>query len=212
MHQQLCRTAYAFFRIALILVAGCLSACATTSSAVQGRGGDYFPGGSRYYSYGVSQSKEGFVNIARAQSDYSMYPGSRHWVDITVRRSPSEFNVLQAYFPLHVRWVLKDGRQFIAENIDVRAIMGEYFKSHEIDLPFQKEARPFAPGDYDPSFVHEVRDDVVILKWLIRYNRTPLERREKELPNIEYQEHIVTTIKGVPVSGIDFDQRRDSRK
>ncbi len=199
-----------FSSIALLLLTLALGACATT--AAQSSGGDYFPGGSQYYSYGVSQSKENFENVARAQSDYSLYSGPRHWIDITVGQSPSEYNLLQVYYPLHVRWVLKDGRQFIAENIDSRSIMREYFKNHQIDLPFQREHRPSAPGDYDPTFVHEVRDDVVILKWLIRYNHTPLERREKELPNIEYQEHIVTTIKGTPTTGIDFDQHRELKK
>jgi hypothetical protein len=193
-----------------------LAACGAMPATSQTR--DYLPGGAQFYSYGVSQSKENFENIERAQSDYTLFKGSRHWIDITPRKSPAEFNVLQAYYPLHARWKLKDGREFIAEAIDIRAIMREYFKTNQIKLPWQLEGRSKAPhGDYPPSLVHELKDDTVIIKWLITTNLTPVE--ERFAPSgaavkwkLSDQEFIVNTVKGTPTSGIDFENRRDSKK
>ena len=123
-------------RFAIVLLALWLSACASAGSGVSGsiQGRDYFPGGLQFYSYGVSQSKENFENVERAQSDYKLYAGSRHWIDITPRRSPSEFNLLQSYSQMHVRWKLKDGREFILKDLDMRPIMREYFKTHDIQM------------------------------------------------------------------------------
>ena len=208
-----------FYRLTAILLALLLGACATgpagapsqKSIAAAPYAADYFPGGSQFYSYGVSQSKENFANVERAQSDYSLYAGPRHWVNITVGHSPSEFNLLQAYYPLHVRWKLKDGREFILEKIDVRAVMREYFKTHQLQLQHQKEGRAWdSIGDSHPSFVHEVNGDDVVLKWLLTTNKTPV--KERLQPNgaanrwsFVYEEHIVTSIKGKPTSGIDFE-------
>src|SRR5262245_29261604 len=113
-------------RIDIFFIAVCLTACATTARKYT----DTLPGDAQFYSYGVVQSKENFENVKRAHSDYTLYSTERAWIDIKPRRSPSEFNMLQIYYPLHVRWELKDGRQFILENIDVGAIMREYFKSN----------------------------------------------------------------------------------
>lgn len=204
-----------FHRLAGLALILWLAACTTLP---QSQERDYFPGGTPFYSYGVSQSKENFANVERAQSDYSLYRDSRHWVDIKPRVSPSEFNLLQAYYPLHVRWQLKDGRQFIAENIDVRVIMREYFKTYDIKMPWQKEGRSMAKsGDGYPSLVHEIKDDTVILKWFITTNRTPV--NERFTPSgaatrwrFTDEEFIVTAIKGTPTSGINFDIRRDNQK
>ncbi len=210
-----------FQRFAIVLLALWLSACASVGGGVSGQtqGRDYFPGGVQYYSYGVSQSKENFANVERAQSDYTLYAGSRHWIDITPRRSPSEFNLLQSYSKLHVRWKLKDGREFLLEDVDMRPIMREYFKTNDIQMPWQKEGRSqHISGDGDPSLVHEVKDDTVIIKWLVITNHTPVQDRFPKTTGIPPrwkltdEEFIVTTIKGVPTRGIDFENRRDTKK
>jgi hypothetical protein len=207
-------------RFAIVLMALWLSACASVGGGASGQtqGRDYFPGGVPFYSYGVSQSKENFANVERAQSDYTLYAGSRHWIDVTPRRSPSEFNLLQSYSLLHVRWKLKDGREFILENMDMRPIMREYFKTHDIQMPWQKEHRPKADvGDLYPSLVHEVKDDTVIIKWMVRTNHTTVSERFTPTGaatrwKFTDEEFIVTTIKGVPTSGIDFENRRDTKR
>lgn len=122
-------------------------------------------------------------------------------------------NVLQMYYPLSVRWELKDGRQFIAENIDVRAAMQTYFKTHDIQLQWQREKRASKSfGDYVPAFVHEVKDDGVVLKWLVTLNLTPVAQRFSATGaankwHFKDEEYIVTTIQGTPTSGIDFDKK-----
>lgn len=181
-------------------------------------GRDYFPGGSQFYSYGVVQSKENFANVERAQSDYTMFVTERTWSDDKVVRAPGHLNMLQAYYPLHVRWKLKDGREFILENIDIRSIMREYFRTHDIQLQWQREGRPRArSGDYDPSLVHEVKDDTVIIKWFLRINNTPVSERfdatgQVTRWKISDEEFIVTTLKGNPTSGIDFEKKWEFKK
>lgn len=208
-------------RFAIVLLALWLSACASVNAGSSGKthGRDYFPGGVPFYSYGVSQSKENFANVERAQSDYTLYAGPRHWIDITPRRSPSEFNLLQSYSRLHVRWKLKNGKEFVLEDVDMRPIMRDYFKTNDIQMPWQKENRPKADvGDLYPSLVHEVKDDTVIIKWMVRANETPVQDRFPKTTGIPPrwkftdEEFIVTTIKGVPTSGIDFENRRDAKK
>ncbi len=197
-------------RLALVLLLAALSACVSNPS--MSAGADYFPGGSQFYSYGVVQSKENFVNVERAQSNYGMYSKQRSWLDIRAERAPGSINMLQAYYPLHVRWKFKDGREFILENIDIRAIMREYFKTHDIRLQWQREDRPRSKsGDYDPSLVHEVKDDTVIIKWLITTNHTPVNERFTSTGaanrwKLSEEEFIVTTLKGNPTSGIDFER------
>lgn len=197
-------------RLALVLLLAALSACVSNPS--MSAGADYFPGGSKFYSYGVVQSKENFVNVERAQSNYGMYSKQRSWLDIRAERAPGSINMLQAYYPLHVRWKLKDGREFILESIDIRAIMREYFKTHDIRLQWQREGRQRDPiGDYNPSLVHEVKDDTVIIKWFLRINGTPVGRRlaadgAATHWDISDEQFIVTTLKGNPTSGIDFER------
>ena len=86
-------------------------------------------------------------------------------------------------------------------------------------MPWQKEGRPqHLSGDGDPSLVHEIKDDTVIIKWLVITNHTPVQDRFPKTTGIPPrwkltdEEFIVTTIKGVPTSGIDFDNRRDTKK
>lgn len=137
-------------------------------AVAQGR--DYFPGGSRDYAWGGGgQSKESLVNMSRAQYEYSPSTTNRHWIDAQVSRIASATMIgLQAYYPLHVRWKLKDGREFIVENIDISSIMREYFKTHDIQMAWRREGRPKdSVGDFEPLLTHEVKDDTVRIKWVI---------------------------------------------
>lgn len=203
-------------RLALVLLLATLCACVSNPS--MSAGVDYFPGGSQFYSYGVVQSKENFANVQRAQSDYTLFVNERTWSDDKVGKAPGHLNMLQAYYPLHVRWKLKDGREFILEDIDTRAIMREYFQTHDIQMQWQREGRQRDQiGDYNPSLVHEVKDDTVILKWFLRINGTPVGRRltangAATSWDIKDEEFIVTTIKGKPTSGIDFEKKWEFKK
>ncbi len=122
---------------------------------------------------------------------------------------------MQAYYPLHVRWKLKDGREFILENIDTAALMREYFKTHKLQLQWQREGRPQAKvGEGSPLLAHEVKDDTVILKWVITINRTPVNERLTPTGAANYwdtydEEHVVAVLKGIPTSGIDFRKTRE---
>lgn len=203
-----------------LLVACCLigalllSACASGSGgpgggAAQGR--DYFPGGSPDYAWGISQTKEDFVNVEQAQSYSGLYSRQRTWQNISVSsRASATIIGLQAYYPLHVRWKLKDGREFMLENIDIATIMREYFKTHDLQLQWQREGRPKGKvGDSGPLLTHEVKDDTVRIKWVIYINRTPVDQRLTAKGaatkwDIAHEEHLVTTLQGVPTHGIDF--------
>jgi len=198
-------------RFAIVCMALWLTACASVGGGVaQGR--DYFPGGVPFYSYGVSQSKENFANVERAQSYYGMYSKERWWSSIKPVRAPGSVNMLQMYYPLDVRWKLKDGREFMLEKIDIRAVMTEYFKNHSIQMPWQKEGRrKEGPSDGYPSLVHEIKDDTVIIKWHVITNHTPVAERFTATGaatrwKFTDEEFIVTAIKGVPTTGIDFDK------
>lgn len=201
-------------RFTIVLLALWLSACASSGGGTSGQpqGRDYFPGGVQFYSYGVSQSKENFANVERAQSYYGLYTKQRTWADIKPARAPGSINMLQIYYPLDVRWKLKDGREFMLEKIDIRAIMHEYFKTNDIQMPWQKEGRrKEGPSDGYPSLVHEVKDDTIIIKWMLRINQTPVADRFTATGaatrwKLTDEEFIVTTIKGVPTRGIDFDK------
>ena len=204
-----------------LLVALSLVACAAKPSADSAgapalsasSGPDYFPGGDRWYSWGPAQSKENFANVQQAQWATGMYTKQRSWRAMFVSSSgvTANLNVLPAYYPLHVRWKLKDGRVFILENIDIKAIMHEYFKTHDLKQQWQRENRPRDRiGDGGAVLGHEVKDDTVIIKWYIEINRTPVDRRLTATGaatkwDIVKEEHFVTSIPGKPTSGIDFD-------
>lgn len=183
-----------------------------------GHARDYLPGGVEYYSVGSALNKDYFTkSVTRVQYDYALYPSVRWWIDSGPPANPSAINMLQSYMPLHVRWELKDGRQFIAENIDVRAAMREYFKHNDLKVQWQREGRSWAIGDSYASLVYDVRDDEVILKWLIRINKTPYDQRI--LPSgaatrwvFEYEEHVAGAVKGTSTQGIDFENRREVKR
>lgn len=207
-----------FRRFALvILVVFALSACASTGDNGER---DYFPGNSPYYSFGTAQSKENFANVRRAESAVGIYSDQRSWGWFDAGIAPGNILMIQYYFPFSVRWELKDGRQFILENIDVRSIMKEYFKDkgNDITLPWQREGRPkYHTGDAYPALVYEVKDDAVRIKWLIEINRTPIDKRilpsgAAVKPDIEYEQHLVVEIKGKPTRGIDFEQKWEVQK
>lgn len=216
----------AFWLLGGLALGGCATGSSTGSGSI-GAGGvgtvaqgrDYFPGGLPFYAWGVAQSKENFANVERAQVEYSPYKAKRVWIDFQgSNRATASMIGLQAYYPLHVRWKLKDSREFILENIDISAIMREYFKTHEIQLPWQREGRPkHAVGDSDPLLTHEVKDDAVRIKWVITTNRTPVNQRltaQGAATNWEFtqEEFLVATLKGVPTSGIDFNNWYEVRK
>ena len=216
------------FGLPVLFVAMTLLACAAKPIAGDSSlpalsassGPDYFPGGDRWYSWGPAQSKENFANVERAQWATGMYTKQRSWGSISVSRSQvtPNLNVLPAYYPLHVRWKLKDGREFILENIDIRAIMREYFKTHDLKQQWQRENRPRAKvGDGGAILGHEVKDDTVIIKWYIQINRTPVDQRLTATGaatkwDFVKEEHFVASIPGKPTSGIDFDNWSEIRK
>ena len=214
-----------FLGACCLLGALVLGGCAAGSGAGSGSGGaggggavapgrDYFPGGSPVYAWESGQSKENFVNVERAQVEYSPYKAQRVWIDFQgTNRASASMIGLQAYYPLHVRWKLKDGREFILENIDTSAIMREYFKTHDIQMPWQREGRPkHAVGDPAPLLTHEVTDDTVRIKWVITTNRTPVNQRLTATGaatkwDFADEEFLVATLKGVPTSGIEFNKK-----
>ena len=164
------------------------------------------------YSYGPGQTRENFENVEFAQYNYAVWPG-RHWGAMGPQLSASANRIgLQSYYPLHVRWKLKDGREFILENIDTAAIMREYFTTHQLQLQWQKEGRLKAQvGDLGPLLAHEVKDDTVILKWVITFNLTPVAQRLTQTGaatkwEFRDDEYIVAVLKGQPTSGIDFNK------
>lgn len=167
------------------------------------------PGDAQFYGFGILQSKEDFANVEIAQSNFGMYKTNRTWVKFGVGRGVG-YAALRAYYPFDVRWKLKDGREFMLENIDTAAIMREYFKTNQLLLIHQRENRPRHPvGDYDPALQFGVKDDTVVIKWLLILNRTPPSQRLQPNGavnpwNTEHEEHYVTALKGKPVSGIDF--------
>jgi hypothetical protein len=179
---------------------------------------DYFPGGYWLYSFGTGQSKANLENIEIAQSYYGIPSLRRSWTRLSPGRASGEKIGLQAYFPLSVRWKLKDGREFILENIDTAALMREYFKTHDLKLQWQREGRLQAKvGEGSPLLAHEVKNDTVILKWVITINRTPVDKRLTPTGAAKFwdtydEEHIVAILKGNPTSGIDFNNTYEFKR
>ena len=196
--------------LSAVVIAGC-----SGTGALEER--DYFPGNSPYYSFGVAQSKENYANVSKAQIAKGLYADQRTWGRFGPGLAPGTVIMLQGYFPFSMRWELKDGRQFILENIDVRSIMKTFFKDskNDITLPWQRDGRIKGEWDFYPSLVYEVKDDVVRLKWLMTILKTlPEDRivRKGLLWDFEYEQHLVKEIKGIPVKGIDFSQDQEFRK
>lgn len=214
-----------FLGACCLLIALVLGGCAAWSGTSGGRGGaggggavaqgrDYFAGGSPDYSWGLSQTKDDFEQVEKAQSYYGHYRNLRTWQDISIAsRASATIIGLQAYYPLSVRWKLKDGRESILEHIDVSSIMREYFKTHEIQLPWQREGRPKdSVGDFEPLLAHEGKDDTVRINWVIRTNRTPVDQRltangAATQWDMTREGFLVATLKGVPTSGIEFNKK-----
>jgi hypothetical protein len=99
------------------------------------------------------------------------------------------------------------------ESVNVAAIMQDYFKTHDIRLPWQKEGRPVDPigEDTQPLLAVEFKDDEARLKWVISTNLTPVGQRmlpSKAATKWEFsnEEFLVISIKGKPTSGINFDK------
>jgi hypothetical protein len=211
--------------LSALVLAGSLAACAggaTGSVGVPGGAGATaerriaapLPGGVPFYSWGVGQSAENFALVERAQLAAGLFSATRSWEEIKPNfRAASRIIGLQGYMPLHVRWKLKDGREFLLENIDVNAIMLEYFKTHDLKMQWQREGRARDPvGDFDPLLAHEVKDDTVRIKWIDRVNHTPVNLRltAKGAANkwdVQHEEHLVVTLKGLPTQGIDFAKK-----
>ena len=209
--------------LGLLALVGGLWGCAGTSgvarvdaapSASQRQEPDVFPGGWRDYAFGGGQTKENFVNVEIAEFDYSPYTSTqRTWKPTKPVSGPTGTMLgLTAYWPLSVRWKLKDGREFMLDKVDLRPMMREYFKTHRIELQWQKEGRPKAElGDYGPTLIHQVKDDEVLIEWVITANHTPVNGRL--LPSgaatqwhLTKERYLVTTLKGTPTSGIEFDK------
>ena len=192
-----------------------LGACA---SGGQIRERDYFPGNSPYYNFGIAQSKENFANVKQAQAADGPPTKERTWSNFGATIAPGTVIGLQQYLPFSMRWELKDGRQFIVDDINVSAIMKDYFKdkNNDITLPWQREGRRRTVDDYDPALVFEVRDDVARIKWLITDIRTPIDKRYSStgarlLWDLERKEYLVVEIKGKPTQSINFNIKREIR-
>lgn len=169
--------------------------------------GDYF-----FYSFGPGQSFENFANIKRAQYSYGPFVDVR-WREMGPQHRPTANLIgLQVYYPMHVRWELKDGRQFSLRYVDVPKIMREYFETHRIDLQWQRERRSKAAiGDFDAMLAFELQEEILVIKWVITINKlSPSQRLTPEGRAVAYQtndeQHIVARLPGVSVVDIDFDK------
>jgi hypothetical protein len=180
---------------------------------------DIFPGNYWNYSFGTFQKKENFENVDRAQFSAQARNQPRIWGDIKPQLSATgTLGMMQSYFPFDVRWKLKDGREFILENINVRDISNEYLRKNPIQLQWQREGRPEAKvGEGYPILAHEIQNDTVVLKWVIRINRTPVNKRLTATGastkwDFVDEEHLMAVLKGVPTSSIDFNKTYEPRK
>jgi hypothetical protein len=135
-----------FQLLTLLLGTWLLAGCASTDVPRTARGLHYLPGNAQFYSLGTGQSVENFANISKAQWSYGLYRTDRHWTHITPGgRAGATDIVIRAYYPMNFRWKLKDGREYMLESVNVAAIMQDYFKTHDIQLQWQKEGRPEHP-------------------------------------------------------------------
>lgn len=210
------------WRLASIAIALWLSACSAAPAPIENR--NPLLGDAKTYGFGVSQSKDDFANVEVAQLNFGMYKTRRSWEAILPNRGSTRYAALSYYYPFDMRWKLKDGREFIIENVDTAAVMREYLKTHQLLLQPQQEKRLRHPvGDYDPAIVVGVKDDTVVIKWQITMNRTPVEKRLPVMVNgkpamdgtpwkLENEEYFVTALKGIPTSGIDFTKQYEVRK
>lgn len=174
---------------------------------------DIFPGNISSYSMGPFQKTENFDNVQRAQWNRGLGREAKVWSDLVTSISAiGNLGNLQSYRALDVRWKLKDGREFTLENIDVRSISNDYLRKNPLQLQWQREGRPRdRVGDGDATLAFEVKDDTVLLKWAIGINRTPVHQRLTATGaatkwDFVEEEHVMTTLKGIPTTGIDFNK------
>jgi hypothetical protein len=214
------------FCVATITLAALLQGCsspnaansaAAPAAALQTNNPNPMPGDAEFYGFGISQKKEDLVNVEIAQYNLGLYKTRRSW------GQGMTIGVLRTYFPVDVRWKLKDGREFILENIDTAAIMREYFKTNNFLLQHQRENRQKVLGDASPDLQFGVKNDTVVIKWGLTLNKTPLDKRFPVIVNgipardgtlwkLEQEEHFVIAIKGKPTSGIDFSKTEEFLK
>lgn len=180
---------------------------------------DIFPGRVSTYSFGSFQKTENFVNVERAQSNDSPRNAAKVWVNLLPRKQAiGNLGNMQSYFPFDVRWKLKDGREFILENIDTRSISNDYLRRNPIQMGWQRENRTrHRVGDGSAILSFEVKDDTLLLKWVIRINRTPVDQRLSATGaatnwDVYDEEHLMATLKGNPTSNIDFNKTYEPRK
>lgn len=199
-----------------VFVLWALAGCASLQPVARADTASVIPGGAPTYSFAASQDKLPFEReVARAQLHYSPY-SPRVWVEFYGGHSSGWLVGLGSFYPLDVRWQLKDGRQFILERIDVPRLMQEFSRSHRIELQHQRENRPRdSAGDYGPSFVIEVADRWLVLKWQITLNLTPVGQRFKPGGAAAHwalvrEEHIIAALPGRLVEGLDFDVKREA--
>ena len=214
--------------LAFIALAALLGAC-TANHPLPVRGDenifarpvqtDIFPGNVSSYSFGTFQKPENFENVERAQFNDSPRNSAKVWVKLLPdARASGMLGNMSHYFPFDVRWKLKDGREFILENIDVRSISNDYLRKNPIQLQWQREGRPRdRVGDGDAILTFEVKDDSVLLKWAVRINRTPVNQRLTPTGaatkwDVYTEEYVMTALKGNSTSNIDFNKTYESRK
>jgi hypothetical protein len=201
-------------RFVLLGLALCLVACASHPTA-SAQNAIPMPGDAQFYGFGVFQPKEDFANVEIAQLNFGMNKTRRSWEAILPNRGSARYAGLRAYYPVDVRWKLKDGREFILEGIDTARVMHEYFKDNNFLLQHQREKREKSLGDASPTLVFGVKDDTVVIQWLLVLIQTPLDKRfpiiVNGIPSVdgtlwktERELHLVINLKGKPVSGIDF--------
>lgn len=180
---------------------------------------DIFPGGVSIYSMGPFQKRENFANVERAQWNRALSSSERVWGDISPSISAiGNLGNMQNYFNFDIRWKLKDGREFIVENIDTRNISNDFLRKHPLQMGWQRENRArHSVGDGSAILCFEVKDDSVLLKWVIRINRTPVSERLTAAGaatkwDVYDEEHLIASLKGIPTSNIDFKKTYEPRK
>jgi hypothetical protein len=209
---------------ALTLISGCSTQNTATAPNAANKAtiANPMPGDAEFYGFGISQTKEDLENIEIAQYALGLYKTRRSWDRVTVGRGANTLG-LRTYYPVDMRWKLKDGREFILEDIDTATIMREYFKTNNFLLQHQREKRKEVLGDYSPALQFGVKDDTVVIKWGLTLNKTPVDKRFPVIVNgipardgtmwkLEYEEHFVIALKGKPTSGIDFNKTEEFLK
>lgn len=163
------------------------------------------------YAWGVDQRAEDFAEVEVAQSRLLMWQGSQMWAAIKPAKAVvTRVLGLQRYYRMQARWKLKDGREYILDSIDTDAIVRAYFNTHAlIQAEWERESRSPTVGDDLPKLVHDIQGDTLRLKWVLEINRTPVYARLRvdgaaNHWTTEREEHLITTIKGVPASGLNF--------